>query len=241
MQLSLPWSEPDVGRSESVLFVRHRRARRYIIRVLPGGVVRVTVPRWGAKRDAWAFVHSSRAWIARQRERQALGAAARQPSWDLGTSVLVDGRDATVTIDGDRRVQIRCEGEAEVRLDASGRDVRRTVEAWLRARAARVLPARLNALAATHGIEVPRISIRNQRSRWGACSPSGTITLNWRLVQVPSFVCDYVLLHELMHRRELNHSPRFWRLVAACCPRHAEARLWLRKEGKDLWSECDCS
>ena len=240
MQLSLPWSEPDVGRSESVLFVRHRRARRYIIRVLPGGVVRVTVPRWGAKRDAWAFVHSSRAWIARQRERQALGAATKQP-WDLGTSVLVDGRDATVTIEGDTRVRIRCEGEDEVRLDVSGRDVRRTVEAWLRARAARLLPARLNALAATHGIEVPRISIRNQRSRWGACSPSGTITLNWRLVQVPPFVCDYVLVHELMHRRELNHSPRFWRLVAACCPRHAEARLWLRKEGKDLWSECDCS
>jgi len=239
VQLRLPWAEPDVGSSESIRFVRHRRARRYIICVLPGGVVRVTVPRWGAKRDAWAFVHSSRDWIARQRARQARDTAERKP-WDHGTSVLVAGRDAIV-IDGGAGVKIRCEGEEEVRLDASGRDVRRTVEAWLRARAARVLPARLRALAATHGIEVPRISIRNQRSRWGACSPSGAITLNWRLVQVPSFVCDYVLLHELMHRRELNHSPRFWRLVAACCPRYAEARLWLRKEGKRLWSECDCS
>jgi predicted metal-dependent hydrolase len=61
--------------------------------------------------------------------------------------------------------------------------------------------------------------------------------LNWRLIQAPDFVREYVLLHELMHRRELNHSRRFWRLVAACCPRHTEARQWLRKEGKLLWSD----
>ncbi len=95
------------------------------------------------------------------------------------------------------------------------------------------------ALARLHAIDVQRISIRNQRSRWGACSPTGTITLNWRLIQTPPFVREYVLLHELMHRRELNHSRRFWRLVAACCPRHQEARRWLRTEGKSLWSDCD--
>jgi predicted metal-dependent hydrolase len=120
----------------------------------------------------------------------------------------------------------------------SGRDVRAFVSAWLMARARRELPPRLQALAAEHGITVPRISIRDQRSRWGACSPTGTITLNWRLVQAPDHVRDYVLLHELMHRRELNHSRRFWRLVAACCPRHAEARAWLKREGKVLWPDC---
>jgi len=119
----------------------------------------------------------------------------------------------------------------------SGRDVRAFVSAWLMARARRELPPRLQALAAEHGITVPRISIRDQRSRWGACSPTGTITLNWRLVQAPDHVRDYVLLHELMHRRELNHSRRFWRLVAAACPAHAEARRWLRKEGKLLWAD----
>ena len=56
-------------------------------------------------------------------------------------------------------------------------------------------------------------------------------------MQTPAFVREYVLLHELMHRRELNHSRRFWRLVAACCPRHAEARRWLRQEGKLLWAD----
>jgi predicted metal-dependent hydrolase len=76
-------------------------------------------------------------------------------------------------------------------------------------------------------------------TRWGACSPSGVITLNWRLIQTPDFVREYVLIHELMHRRELNHSRRFWRLVAAACPRMAEARAWLRTEGKRLWTDAD--
>ena len=184
MQLSLDFQTPH----DTVLFVRHRRARRYILRVLADGTLRVTLPRWGAKRDAQEFIDANRAWIDRER--------------------------------------------AASRSRTSQDDAR---EALLRERARRELPDQLLALARAHGIDVRRVSIRNQRSRWGACSPSGTITLNWRLIQTPDFVREYVMLHELMHRRELNHSKRFWRLVAACCPRFVEARRWLRVEGKSLW------
>lgn len=116
-------------------------------------------------------------------------------------------------------------------------DLRAIVRSWLQDRARRELPGMLLHLARVHDIDVPRVSVRDQRSRWGACSPSGTITLNWRLIQTPPHVREYVLIHELMHRRELNHSRRFWRLVAECCPRHADARQWLRTEGKALWSD----
>ena len=176
-----------------IVFVRHRRARRFVMRVLDDGTVRVTMPRWAARRDAQAFVDANPDWIAEQRARRA---AARRPP--PGT-------------------------------------IRRYVEGWQRRKAERDLPARLIQLAQRHDISISRVSVRDQRSRWGACSSRGTITLNWRLILVPDFVCDYVLLHELMHRRELNHSTRFWRLVAACCPRHQEARQWLRTEGKRLW------
>jgi predicted metal-dependent hydrolase len=196
VQLSLPLSGTAVSQIEAVLFVRHRRARRYILRVLRDGRVRVTLPRWGAKRDAQAFVDANRAWIAKQRAR-------------------VDTRP-----------------RQRPALDPAA-------EAALRRRAQHELPAQLVALAEQHQISVGRISIRNQRTRWGACSPSGSITLNWRLIQVPDFVREYVLLHELMHRRELNHSRRFWRLVAACCPRMREARAWLKEEGKTLWPDAD--
>jgi predicted metal-dependent hydrolase len=179
-----------------IVFVRHRRARRFILRVLGDGTVRVTLPQWAAKRDAQAFLDRQAAWVADQRARVA---AQRQTP----------------------RV----------------RALKPYVEAWCRRKAERELPHMLRTLASQHGIQVTRISVRDQRSRWGACSSRGTITLNWRLIQVPEFVREYVLVHELMHRRELNHSRRFWRLVAACCPRHLEARHWLKTEGRRLWSD----
>ena len=77
-------------------------------------------------------------------------------------------------------------------------------------------------------IRVQRVTVRNQRSRWGSCSRRGTISLNWRLVQTPEFVRDYIVLHELAHLREMNHSPRFWREVARLCPNFAEAEKWLK-------------
>jgi len=105
-----------------------------------------------------------------------------------------------------------------------------------RARAARELPARLLDLAREHGLMVSRISIRNQRWRWGSCSKSGHICLNWRLVLMPAWVRDYVIIHELMHLRRLDHSPKFWKLVARACPEYERARRWLRQfsEGATL-------
>jgi len=83
-------------------------------------------------------------------------------------------------------------------------------------------------LAREHGLTVTRVSIRNQKWRWGSCSRNGHICLNWRLVQVPDWVRDYVMVHELMHLKRMDHSPKFWRLVAAECPRYQDARRWLR-------------
>ena len=172
-----------------VVLVRHRWARRYILRVLDDGTLRVTLPRWGSKREALAFVERSQPWIATQRLKRPWRPAAAHPD-----------------------------------------------EPALRRRAARELPTELRALAAAHDVTVTRISIRNQRSRWGACSSMGSITLNWRLILVPVDVREYVMIHELMHRRELNHSPRFWRHVAAACPRYQDAKRWLLKEGQRLFA-----
>jgi predicted metal-dependent hydrolase len=106
--------------------------------------------------------------------------------------------------------------------------------ASFRRRAEAELPLRLLALAAAHGLHVTRISIRNQRTRWGSCGRNGHITLNWRLVLMPDWVSDYVLVHELMHLRRLDHSPAYWALVAAAYPRFREARAWLRQNAEPL-------
>jgi len=174
------------------LFVRHPKAKRYIVRVAEDGSVRVTIPRWGSKREAKEFVESQRRWIHKQKER----------------------------LDRQRA--------------ASGPGVTRDVVLALRTRALGELPPRLLQLAAEHGLRVKRVSIRNQKWRWGSCSPDGHICLNWRLVAMPDWVRDYVLIHELMHLRRLDHSRAFWRLVAAACPRHREARAWLRANDRLL-------
>jgi predicted metal-dependent hydrolase len=93
----------------------------------------------------------------------------------------------------------------------------------------RELPARLLTLASGLDLKVTKVSIRNQRWRWGSCSRNGHICLNWRLVAMPDWVRDYVLLHELMHLKRMDHSPRFWKLVARVCPTFQEARTWLRQ------------
>jgi predicted metal-dependent hydrolase len=103
-----------------------------------------------------------------------------------------------------------------------------------RTQAAGELPARLLELAGGLGLSVSRVSVRNQRSRWGSCGPDGHISLNWRLVLMPDWVRDYVLIHELMHLRRLDHSPAYWKLVEAACPRYRLARRWLRLNGPSL-------
>ena len=68
------------------------------------------------------------------------------------------------------------------------------------------------------GLTVSKVSVRNQKWRWGSCSRRGHICLNWRLVETPAWVRDYVMIHELMHLRQMNHSRKFWKLVAQACP-----------------------
>jgi hypothetical protein len=89
-------------------------------------------------------------------------------------------------------------------------------------------------LAAQTNSEISRITIRNQRTRWGSCSRRRAISLNWRLIQTPAFVVDYIILHELMHLRQMNHSDRFWAEVEKVCPTWREAERWLRKHSREI-------
>jgi predicted metal-dependent hydrolase len=88
--------------------------------------------------------------------------------------------------------------------------------------------------ASALGVSYGRVEIRNQRTRWGSCSSSGTLSFNWRLALAPFDVLDYVVVHELCHLLEPNHSPRFWKLVASRRPRWRRQRDWLTAHGPEL-------
>jgi predicted metal-dependent hydrolase len=152
--------------------------------------------------------------------------------------------------DGDLRVTIPRGGSkaeavrfAERHMDWARRQRARLIEGRrppavdreLRQQAAALLPPQLMALATQHGLTVNRVTIRNQRSRWGSCSSRGHITLNFRLMLMPPEVREYILIHELMHLKQANHSIRFWRLVEAACPAFRDAERWLKKHGPSLF------
>jgi predicted metal-dependent hydrolase len=230
---------PIVPGTSSPLFVRHPRARRYVLRLLADGTPRVTIPRWGSRREAERFVTAQQAWIARERARLLAREARRPAPWRDGHAILLAGTR--------RRIHVSRGPATAVALDAEGRiavvrpdggpadvDVQRVLTAWLWRFARRELPARLRELAARHDLAVTSVSVRNQRTRWGSCASTGRISLNWRLVQTPDAVRDYVLVHELMHLRQPNHSRRFWALVSRVCPDYQTARRWLREHEGEL-------
>jgi predicted metal-dependent hydrolase len=217
------------GRAIPVDFVRHERARHYILRVDDDGGLRVTIPRGGSRREAERFLRERRAWIERERYRQILEASRRGP-WRTGTRILMRGEEATLDVaPAGGQLRVRFADQVFMVSAAATADLRPHVEGHLQRVAGRELTARLAELASTHDFHPARVTVRNQRSRWGACSLSGRISLNWRLIQAPPSVRDYVLLHELVHLRHLNHSARFWRELERLCPWYQEARAWLRR------------
>ena len=226
-QLALPLGRPKaagdveavaVGRRVvMVRMVRHPRSRRYVLRVQADDTVRLTVPPSGTRAAALSFLRRELPWIERQRY-----AAARHAGSILLRGIVVP-------------LETRGEGERrEVRFGGQSVAIRRGESARaaacrrLREIASGELRGRLAAIAAELGVAVTHATIRSQETRWGSCSPDGAIALNWRLVQMPDAVRDYILVHELMHLHQPNHSRRFWALVERACPDHKAARRWLK-------------
>jgi hypothetical protein len=211
-----------------LLIVRNPRARRYLLRLRSDGTARVTIPRGGSTAVARQFVERHTAWL--ERELQRLQARPCKPAaWHIGTEILLRGDAVRIEAGFNGEAGTVRFGSESVRVQDPVADLRPAIEGHLRQLAARELPPRVRELAARHGLTVRHITVRSQKSRWGSCSRHGTISLNWRLIQTPAFVSDYICLHELIHLRQMNHSPGFWREVERVCPDYRMARHWLKE------------
>jgi predicted metal-dependent hydrolase len=199
------------------------RARRLAVRVYPGGRVEVVAPRGVSAELVERFVQAHRAWIDERVRHSA------QPTKDgeepLPTSVVLAG------IEREYRIAYLRSTGASLRLMARDsqlsvigksiedpRLVAAVLRRWLTAVAERELTLSLRRLAAEHGFSFERVQIRRQRTRWGSCSSSGTISLNVCALFMEPAVLRYLLVHELCHTKHMDHSKRFWSLVAACEP-----------------------
>jgi predicted metal-dependent hydrolase len=220
------------GKRVPLLLVRNVRARRYVLRLRPDGTARVTIPHGGSVSEARRFADRNLAWLEAQLQRPP----AHHPEakeWRLGSDVLFRGELVQLEVEGNSDKVIRF-GSEKLTASNPASDLRPFVEEHLRRLAERELPLRVLEFAAIHRLSVRRVTVRDQRTRWGSCSRRGTLSLNWRLVQAPPFVSDYIILHELMHLREMNHSPRFWRQVESVCPDYPKAEQWLKQHSRLL-------
>ncbi len=208
---------------------RSDRARSVRVRVEHDGEVTVTLPRRAREREAEAAVRELRPWIDRRLADAAVARAAipREP----GTVPYLDGRLRLVEQPGRTRAHRR--GDL-LQVPVAGSEQRAAIDRWFR-RAARaeVLP-RLDAAAAELGRSYERLTIRDQRTRWGSCSASGAIAINWRLLLGPEEVLDYVVWHEACHLVVMDHSSRFWGLLARHRPGYEQPRDWLRRNAGAL-------
>lgn len=204
--------------------VRHPGARRMTLRVSDAGI-RLTVPPRVPAARVEAFLRAQEGWVAEQRSRLAPGPPPLAPG------------DALAHMDHTLRLEAGPRRHAERRgdvLHAPAGDLDRSVERWYRAEALRITTGRSHALAGRLGARVTAVAVRDPRTRWGSCAPTGRLTFSWRLVLAPEAVLDYVVAHEVCHLLRPDHSPAFWELVHAVAPGHDPAREWLRAHGSLL-------
>ncbi len=238
-----------------LVFVRSERANSYRLTLRRDGVAMVTIPARGSEREARRFFDQHQDWLERARARQAKKPRAADV-WVVGTHVLWRGEMHEIRVaatanpiplaglpafvpkaprlDGFPGKPQVCLAADVFRVASIEGDLRPTLEAHFARKAKIELPGRTWELAAETGVDVKQVTVRNQRSRWGSCSANGTISLNWRLVQTPDTVRDYIIFHELMHLREMNHSDRFWARVEEVCPWWRDAEKWLKRNGSLL-------
>jgi hypothetical protein len=218
------------GTAEGIVFRRSASARNYRISLGRDGVAVATIPVRGSLREAQRFVERNGDWLDRARERQRKRPRAAD-TWLIGTRVLWRGGFAEIrpALPGARPSV--CLGSDVFRVPALDGDLRAVLEARFLRVAKVEIPARAWELAARTRMNVTRVSVRDQRSRWGSCTASGVISLNWRLILTPESVRDYIICHELMHLREMNHSARFWACVEEVFPAWRDAEAWIKRNG----------
>lgn len=211
-----------------IIYRRNARARSYILRLCANRTVVVTMPRAGTKKFARRFVASRQKWLEKQwraLESRNLPPEVLRP----GMEILFRGQPAALRVEqAGEGWQLRFAAQTASIHDPED-NLRPALERHLHRMAKVELARRAMELAREHQLEVKRIMVRNQKRRWGSCSCRKTISLNWRLIQLPDEVRDYIIIHELMHLRELNHSPRFWTEVERVCPNYRAAENWLKQ------------
>ena len=216
-----------------------RRKKTVAVTVDPSGDVLLVAPEDFSTSRLDAVVRRKAAWIVqRLRHVQSHDPPSSPREFVSGETVLYLGRHY--------RLKVHPNGPGEAKLRGGWLHVpapegqkqtlrvRAALVAWFRRHAAERLPERVEAWRAKAGVETPRVVIAGQQKRWGSCDRNGTIRLNWRIIQAPMRLVDYVVVHELVHLRHRGHGRDYWRALGRVMPDYERRREDLRQRGVGL-------
>ena len=222
-----------------------KRAKYLSIRVhRQTGAVEVVVPsRAKHHMDIEAFLYNRTNWIRKQLHRVEREPPPPTRNYRTGEQILIYGEQNTLFTQylADQSFSVVHQPPTLMvhsplftshteRIDAT-RDV---IIEWMREIAKETIAPRVTEIAKEHQFSYNRITIKNLKSRWGSCSTKHNLNFNLRLVMMPPWVSDYIIIHELCHLREMNHSKRFWKLVEQYCPNYRNAIQWLKDHQTQL-------
>jgi len=218
------------GKSVEVILRADPRARRFIVKVDPAtGQVVVVSPTSRSLERALEFARGEKEWIA--------GRLANVPppvKLAAGSEILFRGVQHQIRVGNGGRAPVWIDRDAArptIRVEGQPEHTPRRLVDWLKREARRRIDERVAVYAEQLGVTPKRITIRDTSSRWGSCSSTRTLSFSWRLILAPPSVLDYVVAHEVSHLRELNHRPRFWRLVETLVADVDKSQTWLSENG----------
>ncbi len=239
-QLELPFAplsaNPVVTAStvlggQPVHFLLHRsHGRRRISLSVDDRGLRVGAPLRASLREIEAVLHQHARWVIR---KLADWHSRRPPArrWESGETLAYLGLPLTLAVAQGPSEIVQTPTHLQIRSpDAAAPAVAALAVHWLRGQALAHFHRRIEHFRMRVTLEPVAVKLSNARSRWGSCHSSGRISLNWRLIHMPQHLIDYVVVHELAHLREMNHSPRFWAVVGNVIPDYAARRREIRRE-----------
>jgi predicted metal-dependent hydrolase len=219
------------GRSVVVKPKRHGTARRMVLRLDRDGVsFTLTLPKRQSLSSAKTFLETSKLWM-----QNTLAHRGDKAPEQATSRVMLRGSVVALVRTDKLRGLVRFDEAAQV-LHVPGGEAhwKRRLTDWLKQEAEKDLRLASQHYASQMDVRFNKLTVRDQKSRWGSCTSDGALSYSWRLILAPPFVLDYVAAHEVAHLKEMNHGPRFWRLVLSHCARTREAKQWLKLRGHEL-------
>ena len=211
---------------------RHPTAKRMVLRLADDGEsVRVTLPRWGRTQDALDFAHSRREWLAQQLAKRP---QAQSPM--PGGTLPFRGKELHIGWDANLPRKPLLDGDT-LHLGGPEETLPNRLKRWLQSEARTLIAGDLAFYSGRIGQPAPPLSLSSARRRWGSCSSSGEMRINWRLIMAPDNVRRSVAAHETAHRVHFDHSPAFHALLREIFEGDLPAAdRWLKQHGRSLYA-----